>query len=253
MSEEVTDTLIPDAQPASTEPTEPSTPSEPTPNAQPASQVEATFLYADGIAGEGDAPEWFKADKYKSISEQAKGYSELESKFGSFTGAPKDGKYEIEGVSFEDNPLMDVVAKWGADQQLSNDGMAALFKEVDTLAQAQIAEDKAAVKEQLGKDADTRLATIGQWGANNLEAEEFTALKGLIQTAAQVELVENLIGMTKNSKLVTEPVVQVDKAAVEKELKDMQLAVNDKGQRLMDVDPAHAKKVNAKMKEFYGS
>ena len=52
---------------------------------------EGEFFLSEGIKGVGDLPEWYKADKYKSIAEQAKAYTELEKKFGGFTGAPKDG------------------------------------------------------------------------------------------------------------------------------------------------------------------
>ena len=58
---------------------------------QPASETEATFLFADGVVGEGETPDWFKSSKYKTVSAQAEAFSELDGKFGSFTGAPKDG------------------------------------------------------------------------------------------------------------------------------------------------------------------
>ena len=67
----------------------------------PTESTETTEATAEGwmmseeIKGEGDAPEWFKASKYKSVADQAKAYAGLESKLGSFTGAPTDG-YKIE-------------------------------------------------------------------------------------------------------------------------------------------------------------
>ena len=98
-------------------------PTEVTENVEQTKQIEATegaettvieenkpgYLFADGVVGEGDAPEWFKADKYKTVSDQAKAYVELESKFGGFKGAPKEGKYEVEGFNFDDNPLISAV------------------------------------------------------------------------------------------------------------------------------------------------
>ena len=47
---------------------------------------EGEFFLSEGIKGVGDLPEWYKADKYKSVAEQAKAYTELEKKFGGFTG-----------------------------------------------------------------------------------------------------------------------------------------------------------------------
>jgi len=39
---------------------------------------EGEYFLTDGIKGSGDSPEWYKADKYKSVAEQAKAYTELE-------------------------------------------------------------------------------------------------------------------------------------------------------------------------------
>ena len=63
-------------------------PAEPAPDA-------AKWYLAEGVAGNGEPPEWFRADKYKTLDEQAKAYVELEKRFGAFTGAPKDGVYKI--------------------------------------------------------------------------------------------------------------------------------------------------------------
>jgi len=52
-------------------------------------EVQSTFSWSEGVNGEGEAPEYFKADKYKSVADQAKAYTELEKRFGGFTGAPE--------------------------------------------------------------------------------------------------------------------------------------------------------------------
>ena len=63
---------------------------------------EGEYFLSEGIKVVGDLPEWYKADKYKSIAEQAKAYTELEKKIGGFTGAPKEGYSIAEGVEAED-------------------------------------------------------------------------------------------------------------------------------------------------------
>jgi hypothetical protein len=91
------------------------------------------------------------------------------------------------------------------------------------------------------------------WGRNNLSAEEYTQFQGLAQTAGQVKIIEKIIGMAKNSKLANRDgennLTKEDQA---EELRKMQLAVNDKNQRLMEIDPEYRKKVTAAMKSFYG-
>lgn len=202
------------------------------------------FLFADGIVGEGDAPEWFKADKYKTVSDQAKAYVELESKFGGFKGAPKEGKYEVEGFNFDDNPLIGAVAEWGIENQLSNEGMKSLAVKVHELALKQQEEDRQNAMVQLGDDAPKRINNLAQWGKNNLSPEEFTSFQGLAQTAGHVEVLEKLIGMTKNSKLaatkqISTPTPAYTKADVDK----MYTATNKKGERLVEIDREYYKKV----------
>ena len=63
---------------------------------------EGEYFLTEGIKGTGDTPEWFKADKYKSIADQAKAYTELEKRFGGFKGAPKDGYQAPEGIEADD-------------------------------------------------------------------------------------------------------------------------------------------------------
>ena len=216
----------------------------------------AKYLFADGVEGTGDAPEWFKSNKYKTVSDQAKAYTELEGKFGAFKGAPKEGKYEIEGINFEENPLMATVAEWGLANQLSPEGLENLVVKVGELAAKQQEEDQTAAMSALGENAQKRLADLASWGRNNLSPDEYTQFQGLAQTAGHVEVLEKLIGMTKNSKLVKPDDVTTNsstKADAEAELKAAYLATNEKGQRLMEVDPAYRKKISAQMKEFYGN
>lgn len=252
-------TLIPGSE-TSTETTETSTQEQSTETTTTETTTEETtteegsFLFDDGVVGKGEAPEWFNSKKYKTVAEQAKGYNELEGKFGAFKGAPKDGKYEIEGLDFEENPLMATVAEWGLEHQLSPEGLENLVVKVGELAAKQQEEDNAAAKEALGEKAEERLRALGEWGRNNLSPEEYTQFQGLAQTAGHVEVLEKLIGMTKNSKLVDKTKVESskDSANTEAELKAKYTATNNKGQRLMDVDPVYRKKVNEEMKAFYG-
>jgi hypothetical protein len=257
----MSDTLIPGSE-TSTETSTAADAGEQTTTTEPGSEAstettsneEGGFLFADGVVGEGEAPEWFKSKKYKTVADQAQAYTELESKFGAFTGAPKDGVYEIEGINFEENPLMGTVAEWGKEMQLSPEGLESLVVKVGELAQRQQDEDKAAALEALGEQGESRLRALGEWGKNNLAPEEFTQFQGLAQTAGHVEILEKLIGMTKNSKLVDKSQVASPKSAdTEAALKAQYTATNDKGQRLMDVDPAYKAKVNKAMKDFYGS
>ena len=40
--------------------------------------AEGEYFLTEGIKGTGDTPEWYKSEKYKSVADQAKAYTELE-------------------------------------------------------------------------------------------------------------------------------------------------------------------------------
>ena len=68
-------------------------------------ETASEWSYADGVPGNGDAPEYFKSDKYKTLADQAKAYTDLEKKFGSFTGAPEEYALNEDLQANKDNPL----------------------------------------------------------------------------------------------------------------------------------------------------
>src|SRR5690349_17470972 len=55
------------------------------------------WYYSDGIKGDGAKPDWFKGDKYKTVTDQAKAYTDIEKKLGAFKGAPEKYDLAIEG------------------------------------------------------------------------------------------------------------------------------------------------------------
>ena len=150
---------------------------------------------------------------------------------------------------------MGTVAAWGAEKGLSNEGLTELYGKVSELAQKQVAEDQEAALTQLGEKGQQRLQDLAQWGRNNLDADAYIQFQGLAQNAGQVEVLEKLIGMTKNSKMVDKTKVEDSNTRQNKEteLKQMQLATNENGKRLMDVDPSYRQKVIQMQKEFYGN
>ncbi len=171
--------------------------------------VPAKWFYDENVPGTGDVPEWLKTAKYKSAIEQAKAYPELEKKFGSFTGAPKDGfKFNVpegfelaEGYKLEEDPMFAGFADWAKESNLSQEGfdkIVGLWAQHNSLPDpaAQIAEAKKA----LGEKADSRIAAVVTWGNANLDAAEFAKLRSATtgeNAAAVVEVVEAIIAKTR--------------------------------------------------------
>lgn len=155
--------------------------------------------------GTGNAPEWFKADKYKTVADQAKAYPELEKKLGGFTGAPADGKYKVnmpEGVvgSLDlEHPMTKGLMEWAAQRQMSQeafDEAIGMFAEYEASMVPSVEE----VKATIGENADARIQAVGQWAQANLPADQFEQVRkaGQSVNAAQVFLaLEAIVNKTR--------------------------------------------------------
>lgn len=165
----------------------------------------ASFYYSDGVAGSGNAPEWFQSGKYKTVEDQAKAYPELQKMYGDLTnkykgisGAPES--YEIrapEGVDIQvdaEDPVFMRATEWAKENGLPQetfDGLMGVYAELE-LAKQQAQNDF--FKEEMGKieNFDNRSKNIDDFlKANNMES-----LAGVITSADQLEQFEKLLEMT---------------------------------------------------------
>lgn len=170
------------------------------------------WLLNEGVMGAGEKPAWFKSDKYKTVAAQAEAYTHLESRFGSFTGAPKNDKGEVnysftppDGFNLNgEHPLMQSFVKWAGDNQLSQEGYTQVMSQLLQYEQAN-APKMPNVIARLGENADQRISNTAAWAKANLGAEGFALLRDAVSTqgptqeqriAATFKLVETLIGKT---------------------------------------------------------
>ncbi len=229
--------------------------------AAPAAPAEdAKWYYSEGSPAPGEVPDWFKADKYKSMDEQAKAYAELEPRFGAFTGAPKDGTYAInmpEGFTGEfdtEHDLFQELNKWAGENQFSQDaydGIIGMFARYE----ASMVPDMSEIKKQLGDDADNRLNSTMQWAKTNLSADDYAAFRNAqTQTnAADVfKVVEAVIAKTRQVAMPKpgEDVVNAMPTGLE-EVNQLQLAVDDNGRRKYVEDSEYRKMVEGKRFAYF--
>jgi hypothetical protein len=249
--------LLPENPPVESAPTTPA-PKEPTAPVDPNSPD--AWVLAEGVLGQGEKPEWFKSDKYASVADQAKAYADLEKRFGTFTGAPKDGNYDLtlpEGVGVElapEHPLLDQFKAWAKDNQLSQKGFTELL---GYLAQyeAQHFIDMDAVKSELGENADARIAAVASWGKANLDAEGFEALREATsgpQAAAAFKAFEAIINKTRQVAL-PKPGADVPAAgaAAHAELEKLMAEKLPDGKLRYFHDPKFRAEVEAKRLELF--
>ena len=211
---------------------------------------EGEFFISDGIKGTGELPEWYKADKYASVSEQAKAYTELEKKFGGFTGAPKDGYALAEGVSKEDGMIEELFAF--ANE--SNMSQASFDKAYELLSAQSVATEQVNIDQELsalGVNASGRIKSVEGFMKNNLDAETYEKVRYSVNSAATVELIESLIKATSPKKLPIdggEAPEGLTWAAIETEM----FRKDDNGNLMRSVNRDHEAKIQSMMKQYGG-
>ena len=211
---------------------------------------EGEYFLSDNVKGVGDMPEWYKADKYKSVAEHAKAYTELETKFGGFTGAPKDGYSIVEGVEQDDELWQELVSfgeKTNMSQSALNDAWQILS------AQEQAVEEVSVEMEmqKLGDNAVERIKVVEQYMKNNLDADTYEELRYAVNSAESVQLIEALIKSTAPAKLPIDGYVEpggLEWADIEAEM----FKKDENGNLLRSVDMNHERKIQRMMKEFGG-
>ena len=228
-----------------------------------APEVEApAWSYAEGVSGDGDAPEWFKSDKYKSVSEQAKAYTELESKFGSFTGAPDEYDFKVsdelseKGIDIgDDTPVMEEAKKFAKEAGMSQDGFTkmvelyamGLLADSEALNQAKIDEISS-----LGPKSQERLGNLEKWGKANLSEDQYLGFEGMIQTAGSVQALERLISMTRSAPVSPDPVNNYAQTTSE-QVRNMQFEKDEYGNRKVQTDPEFKARYERLKGEVWGS
>lgn len=210
-------------------------------------------------------PEWYRADKYKSVAEQAKAQRELETKLGAFVGAPKDGKYVTpampEGVEGEfdmENPVLQHFTKWAAQNQLSQ---AAYNEVLGMLAVYEYSRypTAAEIKEAIGADADTRIASVSLWAKANLTPEQFEAFRAATAGPEAATVFKLFEAATEKLRGRATPKVG-DTAAGDippnelEQIREAQAKVNPAtGRRFFDEDPKYRSDLEARRIRYFNS
>lgn len=218
------------------------------------------WLFAEGVLGAGDRPAWFKGDKYATVAAQAEAYASLEKRFGSFVGAPKDGKYDTAlppevGVELDTtHPLVGTFTKWASENQLGQKGFTELMGMLGQY-EAQNVVDMGAVKTELGDKADERIGAVASWGKANLDPEGYSLLREATtgaNAAAVFKVLESVIGKTKQVAL-PKPGADVFDAQPQGLVKIQaeHARKGADGKLLYITDPAHRAKVEQAYREFY--
>ena len=211
---------------------------------------EGEYFLSDNVKGVGEMPEWYKADKYKSVAEQAKAYTELEKKFGGFTGAPKDGYALYDGVE-SDDALWGELVEFGNSTNMSQSALNQAWELLTAQEQAIEEVSVEAEMAKLGDNAVERIKVVEQYMKNNLDSDTYEELRYAVNSAESVQLIEALIKSTAPAKLPIDGHIEpggLEWADIEAEM----FRKDENGNLLRSVDINHERKIQRMMREFGG-
>ena len=225
------------------------------------------WFWSDGVKGADKAPEWFDRAKYKSVAEQARAYPEAAKKIGElstqlkgFKGAPEQYdlampealKDQIEWRT--DDPLLakfQTLAKENGMSQELFGGILGILAEYEL---SNVSPDWAKEKAAIGERADERLKDFTDWYGANMEDEDAERIKralGVNPSPADIYLALEAVmqaGREPQAKPADDTKDAFTLADVDREWN----AKNDKGERLVDIDPAYREKIRAKRAKVVG-
>jgi len=227
-----------------------------TPTNTPVDQVEEAPIE--------ETPEWFKADKYKTVEDQAKAYVDLEKQFGGFTGAPDD--YEVtlaEGVEYELDPedgLLKDFTEFAKESGMNNDTYNKFVNRFveQELANIQADEKLAAdhVAEQmkaLGDKGEARLQNVASWAKAQLGSEDlYNKFAAGLTDAGMVEVFEMIMDKTGNAPQGTSHQQPPAPQVTMEQINEMQFAVDEHGNRKMQ-NPEYAARVRKMYEQLQGT
>lgn len=230
-------------------------------NQQTPEDQQSSWHLADGIPGQGPQPEWFKADKYGNIAEQAKAYKELESKLGSFTGSPEEYNLKLseelaeKGIEItKEDPLYEEAVKFAQESNMSQDGFDNMM---NLYAMAKLAEQEAIQEhiqqeiQALGPLGQQRLDNLVAWGKANIPVDLFEGFEEMPQSAKAVQALEHIVAMTRSAPITPEGTV--DNAGItEEDLRKMQFEKDEFGNRKIQTDRAFREKYERAKKQIWG-
>ena len=212
--------------------------------------AENSWFLSEGVAGDGEAPEWFKSSKYATIADQARAYTGLESKLGSFTGAPKDGYETVipEGLNVEipeGDPLLENFNEWAQKAGLSQDAHSELLGVyINNIVGSQPNMEEE--MKNIGPDAGQRIQDMVQWAKGTLDEGEFATLQNLATTAEGFKLLERMKSLTRETQVsapdTAQPVNTVTKEALYDLMKDERYQTS----------AAYRDEVKQKFDDFFG-
>ena len=204
---------------------------------------------------------WDSENSVVKHDDVLKSYTELEGRFGSFTGAPDEYAVGISdelkeaGVDLDsDDPMVEEAIKFAKESGMNQDGFNNMVNLYATMELAKHKAESDAMTEDiasLGDNADRRLNNLSQWASKNLPDDLLEGFKDAAVSADSVKALEQLVSMTRSAPVQVND-AQSSPGVSREEVHKMQFEKDEHGNRRIATDPAFAAEFRKKQSALYG-
>jgi len=160
--------------------------------------LQPTWFIDEGIPGVGERPQWLN-EKFKTVSDLAKSYHELEKKISI---VPDD--YDLTKSKFLDGdyePMQDFL-KLAKDKRVPKEVIDKMVDSFDKYLD-EFSVDYSEEVKKLGDNAKERLTTLDNWAKANMSEASYQALTNNLKSADSIKALEELRGkMMSNTTVV---------------------------------------------------
>ena len=209
----------------------------------------STYEWAEGT------PEKFLGKRPEDV---VASYQELETRLSKPAEAPESYDLTLpEGVEGEfdtDDELLTKFMPIAKEPGLTNDQFnGAVGYYVQSMLESQVDPETQLANEmaQLGSNAGQMLHEVDQFLQANMDADDYKEAAQALVTADAVKLVHKLIGLSAPAVPPIDGGANPD-GLTEAGLHELQFATNERGERLMGIDPAYKAKVEDYRRRLHG-
>lgn len=170
-------------------------------------EPEKPWFIDEGVPGQGARPSWMP-EKFEKLSDIEKARASLESRMGSFTGAPE--KYDVAALELDEaDPTVVALADVSKELGMSQDGFNKL---IGRLTSIQETEKNINLEEQvskMGKDGERMLTEFKNWTRDYMKPHEVEVVKEWVKTSDDLKVFNRMMAHTHMSQVPTMQSMQI--------------------------------------------
>lgn len=148
-----------------------------------------TWFIDEGMPGNGPRPSWLH-DKFKTVADLGKSFTELEKKLGS---VPDDYDFSKSKYLDSDYVPFQELKQVAKEKRVPQEVFDKMLESVDKYMDEFSTDYKEEIK-KLGDNAKDRLQTLDNWAKANLSKESYEALTSNLRSAESIKALEELRG-----------------------------------------------------------